>query len=279
MRRRFAALGAVAAVALVIAVAVVALSQGSAAEAVPAADGSTLSSTWIDRDGDGTLEVGPGEPLVDRTELAPAAEPVRTLATLGLLADAHVRDEESPARAPLADRLSPRVAEAFRPQEALSAQVLAATLGSIAAIEPDALLETGDLIDSAQANELRQAIAVLDGGPVDPDSGAPGYDGVQELSNPDPFIYRPDLDAPRYPGLLDRAQESFESPGLEAPWYPVLGNHDLLVQGEVPPTPALERIATDDRELVRVDRSLEAPSESEIDLELIDRYLAGGLAG
>ena len=33
------------------------------------------------------------------------------------------------------------------------------------------------------------------------------------------------------------------------------GNHDLLVEGEVPPTPALQRLATGDRRLVEVDRS------------------------
>jgi hypothetical protein len=116
-------------------------------------------------------------------------------------------------------------------------------------------MEGGDLIDNDQADELDQALAVLHGGRVRPDSGAPGYQGPQQASDPDPAFYRPALDAPRYPDLLRRAMAPFFSPGLRPPWYPVPGNHDLLVEGEVPPTPALQRLATGDRRLIVVSRS------------------------
>lgn len=39
---------------------------------------------------------------------------------------------------------------------------------------------------------------------------------------------------PRYPGLLDRAQQSFTAAGLKMPWYAAFGNHDALVQGNAP---------------------------------------------
>ena len=68
------------------------------------------------------------------------------------------------------------------------------------------------------------------------------------------------MDAPRYPRLLAEAERPFTSPGLRAPWYPLPGNHDLQVQGNVPATPATQRVAVGDRKLLTVDRStLEAP--------------------
>lgn len=243
------------------------------------AGGSTLEATLVDSDGNGTLEPGPGAPMIDRTELASASATVRTIATFAQITDAHLRDEESPARVPVLDRLSPALNSTFRPQEALSPQVLAAAVNSVNALRPDAVLETGDLIDSAQRNELEQALSVLKGGRVDPNSGAPGYDGIQSASNPDPLIYRPDLDSPRHPGLLDRAQRRFESPGLDAPWYPVLGNHDLLVQGEVPPTPRLDRLAVGGRELVGLNPNLRLPKGADFDPAVVDRFLAHGLPG
>jgi len=191
---------------------------GGDPRAAQPADSSTLRATWADPDGDGTLQRGPGEPLRDRTELASAARPRGTLATLALVTDAHVRDEESPARVPFLDRLGPPFTSTFRPQEALSAQVLDAAVRAIDAARPEAVFDLGDLVDNAQANELALAAAVLRGGVVRPDSGAPGYQGPQEASDPDPAFYRPDVDPPRHPGLLDAAQRPFHAIGLRAPW-------------------------------------------------------------
>jgi 3',5'-cyclic AMP phosphodiesterase CpdA len=216
---------------------------------------STLRATWVDRDGDGTLARGPGERMVPRTELAPASRPGATLATLAFVTDVHVRDPESPARASLLDRLGPPFNSTFRPQEALSGQVFAGAVRAIDAARPNAVVEGGDLIDDDQADELDQALRIVHGGRVRPDTGARGYQGPQQASDPDPAFYRPALDAPRIPDLLARATAPFSSPGLRAPWYPVPGNHDLLVEGEVPPTPSLQRLATGDRRLVEVSRS------------------------
>ena len=82
---------------------------------------------------------------------------------------------------------------------------------------------------------------------MNPDSGAPGYDGVQAADSADPFYYRPDHDAPTHPGRAAEAQRPFKADGLKAPWYALVGNHDVLAQGEVPPTPEIDAFATGDR--------------------------------
>lgn len=242
--------------------------------------GSTLTGTLVDRDGDGALEPGPPEPLQNRRELGRSGTPRGTLATFAQITDAHVRDEESPARVPFLDRLGAPFTSTFRPQEALTPHVLDAAVRSINRLRPQAVLVTGDIVDSAQENEWRQALTVVDGGRVRPDSGAPGYRGVQAAGNPDPFYYRPDHDPPRHPGLLDRAQRPFEAPGLDAPWFPVLGNHDLLVAGEVPPTPRIEAVATGDRLVTGLDRGLRQGGRVASDAaSAVNALLAQGMPG
>jgi len=260
-----------AAAALAVAV-LVAACGGDARPAASRATGSTLDATLVDTDGDGFLESGPGEPLIDRGERSKLG---RTLTTFGQLTDTHVRDEESPARVPFLDRIGGPFTSTFRPQEGFSTQTLDAAIRALNRQHPRAVFLTGDLTDNAQRNELTMALDTLDGKTVDPDSGATGYDGVQDADSPDPFYYRPDHDAPAHPGAIEQAQKPFRAQGLKAPWYPLVGNHDVLAQGEVPPTPAIDAFATGDRLVPSLDPDLEPPTR-EIDAQpAVDAVLSG----
>jgi 3',5'-cyclic AMP phosphodiesterase CpdA len=244
--------------ALAVAAALALGACGSGGEPDRAATGgSTLDATLRDPDGDGALAPADGEPL-RLPDGGAAGEPAERLARLAQITDAHVRDEESPARVPFLDRFGAPLSSTFRPQEALTLQVLAATVDAVNAAEPDAVIQTGDLADNAQRNELVQAMTVLRGGRANPDSGAPGVDphAPQRASNPDPFLYRPAVDAPRHPDLLAAAQRPFAAPGLDAPLHSVLGNHDVLVQGELVPDARTQALAVGDRAVVELDPAL-----------------------
>jgi 3',5'-cyclic AMP phosphodiesterase CpdA len=244
------------------------------------AGGSTIAATWIDKHGSGELVRGPGEKPVERMDLSPRSPAVKQLALFAQFTDAHVRDEESPARVPFLDRYGSPFNSTFRPQEALSPQVLAGTVSAIDRLRPQAVIDGGDLIDNAQQNEMTQALAVLRGGVVDPNSAAPGYSGVQSASDPDPLFYRPGVDAPTDPGLLAVAERRFRSPGLRAPWYPVLGNHDVLAQGEVAPTPAIEAVAVGSRRVTELPQGFSLPPDAaSFARQEVAGLLAHGLPG
>ncbi len=242
--------------------------------------GSTLRCTLADPLDVGALDPAPGEPLVQRRDLAPAAAVARSLVVFAQLSDAHVTDSQSPLRVEAIDPIGGAVTSAFRPQEALTGQVLAAAETSINALGPAFVLETGDLIDNVQRNELSWALGILKGGTIRTDSGTRGYEGVQAATAANPFLYRPEIDQPRHPGLLTAAVAPFAAPGLAAPWFPLVSNHDILVQGNVAADAALERVATGSEKLVAA--SPEAFAEARrgrLDRRDIASLLQDGAAG
>jgi hypothetical protein len=280
-RRR--ALLALAAVLALAAGFVAGRSAAGAGDRRAAADGSTLTATFRDPTGAGVLEPAAGEPLRDRSELLTAADadaprrapaPGRILGTVAQLTDTHVRDTASPARIPFLDRLGAPFTPVFRPQEPVNLQTLAAATRSVNALAPDLTVVTGDVVDNDQQNELDAAIAVLRGGRVRPfDARA-----LQGAGNADPFYYRPDVDPPRLPGLLDRARRPFTAVGLRGPVAVVPGNHDVLVAGEVRATAALQGVAVGGRRLVTPDADFaeSVPREQSAAQDAVNDLLSAG---
>jgi metallophosphoesterase (TIGR03767 family) len=208
----------------------------------------------------------------------------RSLAYFGQITDFQLADEESPARVEFFDiDPSGTATSAWRPQEALVAHQVEWTIRQINRFVRSPVRQaggrrarmmnavmTGDLADNMQRNETEWVIRLLEGGTLDPNSGTtdlsgtacpPGtplddprnYTGVQDYDDYPAFnqnFYDPDQPAgpyaawPRYPGLMDRAQQPFEATGLKVPSYIAFGNHDNLVQGNEDANAAFEEVAT-----------------------------------
>ncbi|MCC6897591.1 MAG: metallophosphoesterase [Polyangiaceae bacterium] len=183
------------------------------------------------KEGFGKLVEGAGEPHAKRTPPgkappAPGASAKR-VARFVHMPDLQLADDESPTR--LATFDSPgTLSGAYRPQDSNMCHMLNAAVESVNELHQadpiDFLLLGGDNADSAQQNEIDWVLALLSGkDSIECDSGAD--------------------DDPREGGGND-GKDALTAPGLAMPWYWVTGNHDILIQGNLPVSSAKQAEAT-----------------------------------
>lgn len=211
-------------------------------EALAAIDAAELTVTEPTRFAAAGLAVtaGPGEPWVEVSDLAPgwadyatseARAAARSLLYFWQSADPQVIDEESPIRFAGVYAEALLFGSAYRPQDPYVVHVFeshvrtARRLAELGADGFDFAIITGDLTDTGQRNELRWVVDILNGGTIDPDTG---------------------VDDDPVPGAGNDFNDPFTSPGIGAPWYAVLGNHETLYIGTALMNNEIQAAATGD---------------------------------
>lgn len=163
----------------------------------------------------GRVERGPGLERVLRTDLGEAAPAERrSIGWFVHYSDFQLVDDESPARVAAVDNAA--LGSGLRAQEAYLPRAISAMNRTLARLERperpyDFGIVTGDCADSAQTNELRWVLEVMNGkAGLHFDSG----------DDDDPI-----------PGPDNDPKDPFDPVAFPAPWLFVPGNHDVMVTG------------------------------------------------
>ncbi len=176
--------------------------------------------------GYGEWEYGPGLPLQKRIDRTPAgydpkgSENGKTLLHFFAMTDVHCTDKETPAQGIFFRKYAgANSVSCYAPVMLYSTQVLDAAVRTINRLNRESVFDfgisLGDMANSAQYNEIRWFIDVMDGKYINPDSGI----------KDDPI-----------PGTGNDYQDEFQAEGLDKSikWYATIGNHDHLWMGVKP---------------------------------------------
>lgn len=145
-----------------------------------------------------------------------ATSPTEELLRFFAITDIHITDKESPSQGIFMQPLLGMETSTYSPTMLYSTQVLDAAIQTVNALHRqnriDFGISLGDACNSAQYNELRWYIDVIDGKVITPSSGA--HEGADSIDY----------------------QKPFKAAGLnpEIPWYQAIGNHDHFWLGSIP---------------------------------------------
>jgi len=175
--------------------------------------------------GYGNYTFGAGLPNVHRTDIMPSGygnvlpQRLHQLSSFFSISDIHITDKESPNQLiynQQACQYSYGNSSIYSPVMMCTTQVLDAAIQTINALHEenpfDFGISLGDVCNTAQHNELRWYIDVIDGQVITPCSGDHRGNGTIDY------------------------QKTFQAAGLDPsiPWYQTLGNHDHFWMGSLP---------------------------------------------